>query len=198
MFSYFAHRDDDEDKKRPSLHDFAKKDEGGSKMASPMNQTLGGKLSQGIESENAFEKERKLQEDFECIEAAYLQAIEKAQREIILANAYFLPGLNFRHALVAAARRGVRLVLLGRSPAPVAEPDWLSVLENEADIKMSLLENEFRERAATPVEVDRPGEAALMQEVVRLVDEDPVRQARASSQGGHALQQLADERQRNQ
>jgi cardiolipin synthase len=47
-----------------------------------------------------------------AIEAAYLQAIEKAQSEIILANAYFLPGLNFRHALVAAAGRGVRLVLL--------------------------------------------------------------------------------------
>ena len=46
------------------------------------------------------------------IEAAYLQAIEKAQSEIILANAYFLPGLNFRHALVAAAGRGVRVVLL--------------------------------------------------------------------------------------
>lgn len=46
------------------------------------------------------------------IENAYLQAIEQAQSEIILANAYFLPGLNFRHALLAAAGRGVRVVLL--------------------------------------------------------------------------------------
>ncbi len=46
------------------------------------------------------------------IEEAYLQAIEQAQREIILANAYFLPGLNFRHALVDAAGRGVRVILL--------------------------------------------------------------------------------------
>ncbi len=46
------------------------------------------------------------------IEDAYLQAIEQAQSEIILANAYFLPGQNFRHALLAAARRGVRVVLL--------------------------------------------------------------------------------------
>ncbi|OGQ97714.1 MAG: cardiolipin synthase B [Deltaproteobacteria bacterium RIFOXYD12_FULL_57_12] len=46
------------------------------------------------------------------IEAAYLQAIDRAQSEIILANAYFLPGLNFRHALINAARRGVRVVLL--------------------------------------------------------------------------------------
>jgi cardiolipin synthase len=47
-----------------------------------------------------------------AIEDAYLQAIEQAQSEIILANAYFLPGQNFRHALLAAARRGVRVVLL--------------------------------------------------------------------------------------
>ncbi|MBR9985729.1 MAG: cardiolipin synthase ClsB [Desulfosarcina sp.] len=46
------------------------------------------------------------------IEDAYLQAIEQAQSEIMLTNAYFLPGLNFRHALVAAAGRGVRVVLL--------------------------------------------------------------------------------------
>ena len=46
------------------------------------------------------------------IEDAYLQAIEQAKREIILANAYFLPGLCFRHALVDAVGRGVRVVLL--------------------------------------------------------------------------------------
>jgi cardiolipin synthase len=46
------------------------------------------------------------------IENAYLQAIAQAKSEIILANAYFLPGLNFRHALLAASRRGVRVVLL--------------------------------------------------------------------------------------
>ena len=46
------------------------------------------------------------------IEDAYLQAIEQAQFEIILANAYFLPGLNFRHAILNAAGRGVRVILL--------------------------------------------------------------------------------------
>jgi cardiolipin synthase len=46
------------------------------------------------------------------IEDAYLQAIEQAKFEIILANAYFFPGLNFRHALVDAAGRGVRVILL--------------------------------------------------------------------------------------
>ncbi|CAG9932321.1 cardiolipin synthase ClsB [Candidatus Nitrotoga arctica] len=46
------------------------------------------------------------------IEHAYLKAIAGARREIIIANAYFLPGMRFRHALLNAARRGVRVVLL--------------------------------------------------------------------------------------
>lgn len=46
------------------------------------------------------------------IEWAYLQAIAQARSEIIIANAYFLPGGNFRRALSDAARRGVRVVLL--------------------------------------------------------------------------------------
>lgn len=46
------------------------------------------------------------------IERAYLRAIAGAQREIIIASAYFLPGRVFRRALVRAARRGVRVVLL--------------------------------------------------------------------------------------
>lgn len=46
------------------------------------------------------------------IEHAYLTAIARAKSEIIIANAYFLPGRHFRHALIAAARRGVRVTLL--------------------------------------------------------------------------------------
>jgi cardiolipin synthase len=46
------------------------------------------------------------------IEDAYLQAIRQAQGEIILASAYFFPGFHFRHALLEAAGRGVRVVLL--------------------------------------------------------------------------------------
>jgi len=46
------------------------------------------------------------------IENAYMRAIEGAKSEIILAHAYFLPGLSFRHALIHAAGRGVRVVLL--------------------------------------------------------------------------------------
>ncbi|HEY1181837.1 MAG TPA: cardiolipin synthase ClsB [Rhodocyclaceae bacterium] len=46
------------------------------------------------------------------IERAYLKAILSAREEIIIANAYFLPGRSFRRALRAAAKRGVRVTLL--------------------------------------------------------------------------------------
>ncbi len=46
------------------------------------------------------------------IENAYLDAIARASTEIVVANAYFFPGISFRHALVDAAQRGVRVVLL--------------------------------------------------------------------------------------
>ena len=50
------------------------------------------------------------------IEAAYLDAINNATREVLIANAYFLPGRRFRQALLHAAARGVsvRLLLQGR------------------------------------------------------------------------------------
>jgi cardiolipin synthase len=46
------------------------------------------------------------------IERAYRRAIGRARDEILIANAYFVPGRKMRHALVMAARRGVRVVLL--------------------------------------------------------------------------------------
>ena len=46
------------------------------------------------------------------IEHAYLDAIRYAEREILLAHAYFLPGLAIRRELQQAALRGVRVVLL--------------------------------------------------------------------------------------
>jgi cardiolipin synthase len=46
------------------------------------------------------------------IEWAYLAAIRTAKRDIVIANAYFFPGVRFRRALIAAADRGVRVTLL--------------------------------------------------------------------------------------
>jgi cardiolipin synthase A/B len=46
------------------------------------------------------------------IERMYLQAIAGAKHEICIANAYFLPGIKLRRALIRAAARGVKVKLL--------------------------------------------------------------------------------------
>ena len=46
------------------------------------------------------------------IERAYLKAIGSAREDIVIANAYFLPGRRLRKALIYAAHRGVRVRLL--------------------------------------------------------------------------------------
>lgn len=49
------------------------------------------------------------------IEDAYLNAIEAAQEEVLIACAYFLPGKRFRDALMAAAQRGARVTIVLQS-----------------------------------------------------------------------------------
>ena len=50
------------------------------------------------------------------IERAYRQAIAHARVEVVIANAYFLPGIKLRRALIHAVQRGVhvRLLLQGK------------------------------------------------------------------------------------
>lgn len=46
------------------------------------------------------------------IETTYRLAIGQARREIIIANAYFIPGVGVQRALLRAARRGVKVTVL--------------------------------------------------------------------------------------
>ncbi|MGD9831503.1 MAG: cardiolipin synthase ClsB [Piscinibacter sp.] len=46
------------------------------------------------------------------IESVYRLAISQARREIVIANAYFVPGVQLQRALIRAARRGVKITLL--------------------------------------------------------------------------------------
>ena len=46
------------------------------------------------------------------IEGTYRVAIAQARSEILIANAYFIPGVQLQRALLRAARRGVRITLL--------------------------------------------------------------------------------------
>lgn len=51
------------------------------------------------------------------IRRGYLNALRAAQKEVLIANAYFVPDFRTRHALAAAVRRGVsvRILVPGRS-----------------------------------------------------------------------------------
>ncbi|MEO8347240.1 MAG: cardiolipin synthase ClsB [Betaproteobacteria bacterium] len=46
------------------------------------------------------------------IEHAYMAALRTAKQEIVIATAYFFPGVHFRRALTSAAQRGVNVTLL--------------------------------------------------------------------------------------
>ena len=46
------------------------------------------------------------------IEKVYRQAIGRARHDILIANAYFVPGFKLRKALIQAAKRGVKVTLL--------------------------------------------------------------------------------------
>ena len=74
------------------------------------------------------------------IERAYRKAIATARHEVVIANAYFLPGGKLRRALEFAARRGVRVRLLiqGRyeyfMQYHAARPVLISLLEAGVEI----------------------------------------------------------------
>jgi cardiolipin synthase len=60
------------------------------------------------------------------IEDAYLAHVQSAQRDIVIACAYFFPGRRFRHALLDAAKRGVRIRLLLQGKIEYALVTWAS------------------------------------------------------------------------
>ena len=60
------------------------------------------------------------------IERAYLAALRTARSEIVIATAYFFPGVRFRRALVAAAARGVHVTLLLQARVEFKLLHWAS------------------------------------------------------------------------
>jgi cardiolipin synthase len=60
------------------------------------------------------------------IEHAYMAGIREARTEILIATAYFFPGADFRHALIGAATRGVRVTLLLQARVEYKLLHWAS------------------------------------------------------------------------
>jgi NAD(P)-dependent dehydrogenase (short-subunit alcohol dehydrogenase family) len=47
------------------------------------------------------------------------------------------------------------LVLFGRSKMPVEEPEWLRFLNNPAEMKKAILDNEFKDTTPSPIQVEK-------------------------------------------
>jgi cardiolipin synthase A/B len=75
------------------------------------------------------------------IERSYLKAIGEARSEVLLANAYFVPGRRMRRALVLAARRGVsvRVLLQGQYESfmqyHAARPVYQQLIDAGVDVR---------------------------------------------------------------
>lgn len=75
------------------------------------------------------------------IEKAYLKAIGEARHEVLLANAYFVPGRRLRRALVTAAVRGVRVRVLmqghyeGFMQYHAARPVYKQLIDAGVDVR---------------------------------------------------------------
>lgn len=90
------------------------------------------------------------------IEHAYLQAIHAARSEILISNAYFLPGRRFRKVLLAAAKRGVRvrLLLQGRSDHVLLHHATLSLYDRMLSAGIRVFEYQPAELHAKVAVID--------------------------------------------
>ncbi|MFO7708795.1 MAG: SDR family oxidoreductase, partial [Desulfobacterales bacterium] len=64
-------------------------------------------------------------------------------------------GITAACALELARRVRPGLILLGRSPEPLPEPEWMRGLSAEAEIKTALIRHEFSGAAVRPADVER-------------------------------------------
>jgi acyl transferase domain-containing protein/NAD(P)-dependent dehydrogenase (short-subunit alcohol dehydrogenase family) len=64
-------------------------------------------------------------------------------------------GVTASAACALAKHAKPTLVLMGRSPDPTPEPEWLAQLHNEAVVKKAILENEFGNTNITPVDLEK-------------------------------------------
>ena len=80
------------------------------------------------------------------IERYYRAAIRSARREVIIANAYFFPGVRLLREMRAAARRGVRLVLILQGSPDKAIMRWAAVTLYDYLLRSGAVIYEYCER----------------------------------------------------
>lgn len=78
------------------------------------------------------------------IEREYLMAIRRAHRDVIIANAYFFPGVRFRRMLLRAAARGVRVRLLLQGKVEYRLQHWATQALYEELLRGGIEIHEYR------------------------------------------------------
>lgn len=73
-------------------------------------------------------------------------------------------GVTAEAAVALASSRETKLLLLGRTEAPVADPEWLAGLDGEAEIKHALLK---QTDVTTPREIERQYQTLMAQREIR-------------------------------
>ncbi|AXQ31177.1 cardiolipin synthase ClsB [Solimonas sp. K1W22B-7] len=86
------------------------------------------------------------QEHRDDIERYYRSAIRNARSEVIIANAYFFPGVRLLREMRAAARRGVRLVLILQGSPDKAIMRWAAVTLYDYLLRSGVVIYEYCER----------------------------------------------------
>jgi len=64
-------------------------------------------------------------------------------------------GVTASAACALAKRAKPTIVLMGRSPHPTPDPEWLAAIDDQAAIKKAILENEFSNNNITPVQLEK-------------------------------------------
>ncbi len=139
------------------------------------------------------------------IEGMYRVAIAQATREIIIANAYFIPGMQLQRALLRAARRGVRITLLlqgryeyfmpyhaSRAVYDVLLRAGIEIIEYEPSFlhaKVAVMDGEFGAMATVGSSNLDPLSLLLAREANIFVRDD----AFAAELRGHLMQAIANE-----
>ena len=90
----------------------------------------------------------------ELMEAAYSQgkiALHPNDAVLVTGGAR---GVTAAAALALAREVQSTLILMGRSPLPLTEPEWLKGLHKETDMKKAILENSFAGKNPRPAELE--------------------------------------------
>lgn len=80
------------------------------------------------------------------IERQYRLALQSAQREVIIANAYFFPGYRLLKSLQRAARRGVRVHLILQGQPDIAAATWAARMVYDRLIQSGVRIHEYCDR----------------------------------------------------